>query len=162
MMGISIRKAEIIDAASIAEIIRSLGWFAHVNAETPDETRSRVTRHLELCLADDSHSVYVAQVPASAENLTEKVVGYVAVHWLPYLLLAGAEGYVSELFIRESERGLGIGTQLLAMVEAEAARRGCTRLMLLNMRQRESYQREFYIKHGWEERPEAANFVRYL
>jgi len=34
--------------------------------------------------------------------------------------------------------------------------------MLLNMRKRESYQRNFYQKHGWEERPDAANFVLQL
>ena len=88
------------------------------------------------------------------------VLGYVAVHWVPYLIHTGPEGYISELFIRESARGQGIGARLLETVEAEAIRRGCTRLMLLNMRQRESYQREFYSKHGWEERPQAANFMK--
>jgi len=103
---------------------------------------------------DDSHTVYVAEDSAGA------VVGYAAVHWLPYMLLAGPEGYVSELFIQESARGKGAGTKLLEVIEAEAKERGCSRLMLLNLRQRESYQREFYKKHGWEERPGVANFVR--
>ena len=69
------------------------------------------------------------------------------------------EGYVSELFIKEQARGQGIGARLLEAVQAEARNRGCTRLMLLNVRKRESYQRGFYAKHGWEERPEAANFI---
>jgi hypothetical protein len=32
--------------------------------------------------------------------------------------------------------------------------------MLLNMRQRESYARGFYAKHGWEERTQAATFIK--
>jgi GNAT superfamily N-acetyltransferase len=156
LMSINIRKVTPEDASVLAEIIRGLGWFTHISAEPPEATRARVARHLALCLADDSHSVYVAQAS------TVEVVGYVAVHWLPYLILAGPEGYVSELFLRDEARGQGIGTQLLEIVEAEARRRGCIRLMLLNMRQRESYQREYYKKRGWEERPDAANFVKFL
>jgi hypothetical protein len=54
--------------------------------------------------------------------------------------MAGAEGYVSELFVREPARG-------------------CTRLSLINLRQRESYRRQFYVKAGWQERGTAANFI---
>ncbi len=152
----SIRKAELTDASQLAEIVRGIGWFAHINAEEAEITHQRVARHLALCLADDSHTLFVAEMP------TGELAGYIAVHWLPYLILAGPEGYVSELFLRESARGRGIGARLLEAAEQDARQRGCFRLMLLNMRQRESYLREFYTKHGWEERPQAANFVRYL
>ncbi len=113
--------------------------LSQVNAETPDETQQRVTRHLALCLADDSHSVYVAETAGGS--------------------LAGPEGYVSELFIAGACRGQGVGRQLLEVVVAEARERGCARLMLVNMRHRESYERQFYSKQGWKERAEAANFV---
>jgi GNAT superfamily N-acetyltransferase len=150
-----IRKAELEDAPALAGLIRGLGMFAHITAESADATDERVARHLSLCLADDSHSVYVAEGGG-------EIVGYIAIHWLPYLILAGPEGYISELFIAESARGQGVGVALLETAEAEARQRGCSRLMLLNMRQRESYQRGFYSKHGWEERSDAANFVRKL
>lgn len=39
---------------------------------------------------------------------------------------------------------------------------GCQRLSLINLRRRESYERQFYIKAGWQERAEAANFIRVL
>jgi GNAT superfamily N-acetyltransferase len=81
---------------------------------------------------------------------------------LPYLILAGPEGYVSELFVSDSARGIGIGTQLLKAVEAMAISRGCSRLMLLNRKTRESYERGFYRRLGWEEREEFANFVLHL
>jgi GNAT superfamily N-acetyltransferase len=71
---------------------------------------------------------------------------------LPHLILAGPEGYVSELFLRGSHRGQGIGRQLLELIEVQARRRRCSRLMLINRRTREFYQRQFYRQQGWEER----------
>ena len=155
-MEIEICKAEQSDVAGIAEILRELGWFDEIMAETPAETRVHVANELKLCQGDDSHAVYVARAAGQA------VLGYVSVHWVPYLLHSGPDGYISELFIRDSARGQGIGARLLETVEAEALRHGCKRLMLLNMRQRETYQRGFYAKHGWEERPQAATFMKNL
>ena len=155
-MEILIRRAETQDAPAISELVRSLGLFAHITAEAADATETRVARHLALCLADDSHSVFVAQ------NAAGEIVGYGAVHWLPYFILASPEGYVSELFVQAACRGQGIGRQILEVMKAEAQQRGCSRLMLLNRRQRESYQRQFYTKQGWEERGEMANFIYHL
>ncbi len=86
-------------------------------------------------------------------------MGYGTVHWMPTLFLSGPEGYVSELFVEETARGQGAGTELIRAVQAEAKERGCSRLVVLNNRQRESYKRGFYRKCGWEERLDAANFV---
>jgi GNAT superfamily N-acetyltransferase len=155
-MEFEIFKAEQRDVPGIAEIVRELGWFADQTAETPAGTQAHIANELKLCQADDSHSAYVAKAA------DEAVLGYVSVHWVPYLIHSGPDGYISELFIRESARGQGIGARLLETVEAEAIRRGCKRLMLLNMRQRESYQRAFYFKHGWEERLQAATFIKNL
>jgi GNAT superfamily N-acetyltransferase len=148
-----IRAARQEDAGAIAGLLRGLGWFAQMAVETAEETAERVGRHLALCLADSSHSVYVAEAQEGG------IVGYIAVHWLAYLMLSGPEGFISELFVDEVARGQGIGTRLLETVMVEAQERGCFRLHLVNIRQRESYQREFYPKHGWQERPNAANFV---
>jgi GNAT superfamily N-acetyltransferase len=152
-MNVIVRKARLGDARGIAAILRGLEWITRFDAEPIEATAQRVAHHLELCHADDSHTVYVA------ESEDGEIAGYAAVHWLPYLLLLGPEGYVSELFIREANRGQGIGTRLLETVKKEAEARGCARLMLLNMHERESYRRGFYKKQGWEERPDAANFV---
>ncbi|MGA2083985.1 MAG: GNAT family N-acetyltransferase [Terracidiphilus sp.] len=152
-MAARIRKAKPEDGEAIAEILRSLGWFEHINAEPVAATAARVARHLEMCLRGESHSVNIA------EDEHGRVVGYAAVHWLPYLMLAGPEGYLSELFLLEDARGRGAGTALLDAVKAEARQRGCSRLMLVNKRNRESYLREFYGKRCWIERPAAANFI---
>jgi GNAT superfamily N-acetyltransferase len=149
----NIRPATSADVPAIAAILRWLGWFAHVNDEPPAGTETRIAEHLRMCLADDSHSVLVAE---------GAVLGYVAVHWLPYLMLPGPEGYIFELFVVESARGAGLGTKLLEAVNDMAIGRGCSRLMLVNRKTRESYQRGFYRKLGWEEREEFANFVLHL
>lgn len=150
-----IRQAVKKDGAEIAQLLREMGWFSGLAAETQAQTEARVARLLADGLVTENHSVYVAEEDG-------RVVGYTAVHWLPYLFMTGPEGYVSELFVRETERGQGVGRQLLTAVEVEAKSRGCTRLSLLNGRHRESYQRQFYEKMGWEERPFMANFVYYF
>jgi GNAT superfamily N-acetyltransferase len=153
-MTYHIRPAQLTDADALIELLTGLGWFQHYFGDAPAEVlQERIRQKLLLNLADSSHSIYVA------ENSDGHIAGYVAVHWLPYLFLPGPEGFVSELFVQESARGQGLGSQLLAAVKAEAAERNCSRLSLINMRSRESYQRGFYGQHGWEERPEAANFI---
>jgi GNAT superfamily N-acetyltransferase len=73
--------------------------------------------------------------------------------------MPGPEGFVTELFVKSSARGYGVGAALLEAVIAEGKRRGCTRLSLLNNRHRESYQRGFYHKQGWQERGDLVNFI---
>jgi hypothetical protein len=51
---------------------------------------------------------------------------------------------------------------MLEVVKKMAIERGCSRLMLVNRKARESYKRGFYRNLGWEEREEFANFVLHL
>jgi GNAT superfamily N-acetyltransferase len=152
-MNMEIRKAKIEDAEGIVEVLQKADKSVYSMPSPYVATKEKVAMHIKMCNADKSHSIYVA------ENDFGQIVGYVGAHWLPYLFLNGPEGYLSELFIREEYRGDGIGTRLLETVKTEAKKRGCSRLLLLNSRKRESYQRSFYKKHGWTEREEAANFV---
>lgn len=151
-MDITIRCVEVHDAHALAVLLRGLGIFAKLEAESLEATTSRIARLIALCCSDNSHT----QLAAIDEG---RLVGYVSVHWNPYLFLFGPEGFISELFIEEPYRGKGIGAQLLAVVKDEAVQRGCARLLLENSRERESYQREFYKKQGWEERKDMASFV---
>lgn len=151
-MNVIVRPAQAQDAAGIAAILQEMGWFAHYGEITPE----RVSHQLKLCLGDDSHSVYLAESPAG------EIVGYGAVHWLPTLFMPGGEGFVTELFVKEAARGHGVGAALLEAFIAAGQQRGCTRLSLLNNRQRESYRRGFYTKQGWQERDVMANFVYLL
>ncbi len=152
-MDITIRSATEADAEAIDTIHRELGWFHPFGQEPPAQTRERLRRHIALCAGDNRHGLYVAV------DRSDSVLGYIAVHWLPYLFLKGQEGYVSELFVAESNRGQGIGSRLLDAVTREARARGCARLMLINSRDRDSYRRGFYRKLGWVEREGMANWV---
>jgi GNAT superfamily N-acetyltransferase len=149
---VAVRKAGLGDATALTEVLRSVEYFTHLIEMPFKEARATVVRGLEQDLARDDHLVLLA------EDIDGRILGYCAVHWLPYLLFEGPEGYVSELFIHESARGHGVGARLLEVVKAEARQRGCQRLSLLNGRQRDSYRREFYKKNGWRER-DMANFV---
>jgi GNAT superfamily N-acetyltransferase len=152
-MTIHIRKATTGDASELAELLLDIGWFEALNSKPHESVTRQVALQIAQCLADSSHSIYVAQASA------DQIDGYGSVHWLPYLFMNGPEGYVSELFVRSTARGQGVGKRLLQAVEAEARSRGCSRLSLINLRSRESYFRQFYVKAGWEERGTAANFI---
>ena len=152
-MQFDVRLARQSDAGDISVLIRRLGIFPRLEGEDPDVTARRVCRHLTMCLADDSHSTFVAVGEAGA------VVAYAAVHWLPYLFLAGPEGYLSELFVSEPWRGRGVGTALLDAVVSAARERGCARLMLEAVKHRDSYKRDFYPQRGWVEREDMASMV---
>ena len=153
MAVVEIRPALASDADALSGLIRGLGFFARLEGEDATSTAARVDRHLSMCLADDSHTVFVAVETGG------HIVGYTAVHWLPYLFLTGPEGYLSELFVADDRRSRGVGTELLERVIDEARRRGCARLMLAAVRSRESYERGFYTARGWVEREDVANLV---
>lgn len=153
MAKVTVRQAQHEDVPIIADIIRKLGWFKHAENESPTATERRVLLHLELADADDSHTVLVA------EDEEGRVAGYISVHWLPYLILAGPEGYISEVFVREDMRGKGVGTALMNDVKELAETKDCSRLMLLNDRARDSFERDFYSRFGFEERADMANWV---
>lgn len=152
-MSIKIRKATVKDAGGIVEVMKQAGKSVYSMSTPYVTSKDKVADQIKMCHADNSHTIYVAQ------SEDGKIVGYVGAHWLPYLFLDGPEAYLSELFVDESYRGNSIGTKLLEAVKDEAEKRGCSRLLLLNSRKRESYRRSFYKKHGWTEREEAANFV---
>ena len=148
---VEIRRAVLDDAPALAAILRELGWFASLNAETPEETETRMRRYLTDVSAAPGTDVFVAQGPDG------DVVGVTAVNWYPSVQFV-CEGYVLQLYLRASARGQGIGRQLLDAVKREAGERHCGRLMLYISHRRDAYQRGFYTKAGWQERRDASLF----
>jgi GNAT superfamily N-acetyltransferase len=142
----NIRTAVEEDVPAIAAIVLELGWFSSVNER-------HIRQQLDRCNADGSHTLLVA------ENAHGTVCGYIAVHWLPYLILPGSEGFVSEMFVLKNERRRGYGRSLIEAVKELATEKSCVRLALLNSRNRPSYEREYYKRLGWTERPEMADFI---
>ncbi|HEY1388246.1 MAG TPA: GNAT family N-acetyltransferase [Ktedonobacterales bacterium] len=154
--AVTIRDASPTDAPAIDAVLCALGWFTHLDDIPSNETQARIARVLaEKCTPGDDNTLLVA------ESDVRGVVGYLFVHWLPNLIFGG-EGYVSELFILPDARGQGIGGALLEEAKRRGVARGYQRLTLFNRRERESFQRGFYPKHGWIERDDAALFMYYL
>lgn len=149
-----IRKARPSDAPSISQLLHELGYLKYINEETEPQTETRVREGIAILSASSEHVLLVAMYEGS-----DVVLGYGSVHFYANMLI-GNEGYISELYFRTSATNQGIGGKLLATLEDEARSRNVRRLRLANWRIRESYQRGFYAKHGWQENPDAAEFVR--
>jgi GNAT superfamily N-acetyltransferase len=135
---------------------RELGWLEWIGKNEPTKVEQTMAQRLAESQTDESHVALVA------EDRQGTVLGYTAMHFLPYFMMPGPEAYVSELFMTAEARGKGVGRLLLKHLEGLAKERGCCRMMLFTGRHRESYERGFYKKQGWRERPEAASFVRNL
>lgn len=146
----TLRAAQPDDAPALAALLQGIGWFDRFATGHPDEH----TAQLAPLLAPSPHQLQLVACDAQ-----DQLIGYCAVHWLPIAILQGWEGYVSELFIADSARGSGVGSQLLDQVTAAARSRGCRRLWLVNNRLRDSYHRGFYARQGWQEQAQAARFV---
>lgn len=154
--AITIRDVQPGDAPAIDAVLRALGWFTHLDDIPSYETRARIARVIaDKCSPGGQNMLLVAESDAGV------VAGYLFVHWLPNLIFGG-EGYVSELFVLPEARGQGIGGALLDEAKRRGAAWGYQRLTLFNRRERESFQRGFYPKHGWIERDDTALFMYYL
>lgn len=148
-----IREANEHDASAIAALLHEMVDIRSVASEPAETTAMNVEANLRLASASAASTVLVA------ENSEGRIAGYCAAHWIPFLFFAGGEGYITELFVRPDDSGKGIGTALLDTVIADARKRGCARISLLNGRDGESYQRNFYAQRGWVERDRMANFI---
>lgn len=166
---ITVREACTEDSDAIAAILHTLGWSERLKSKDSTQVQVDVAARIEQCIREQTHTILVAERwrdgsnqniddTSHASETARQVIGYISVHWFPNMLMLGYDGYVSELFIHPDETGRGAGSRLLEAVQAYAAERGCTRLLLMNRRIRESYRRHFYVKHGWEELPDAAFF----
>jgi GNAT superfamily N-acetyltransferase len=144
------RAAAVADADHIAQLLLDIGWFSGLKGKSHAEISSIVASHLSNSSTETTTTVAIVD---------EVVRGYSNTHWLHDLFMPAPEGYVSEVFVSPSHQGLGIGKALLTSIVAEGKRRGAYRLSLINGKHRDSYQRNFYQKQGWEERDLMANFV---
>jgi len=147
---IIIRPLKPNDIADIMQLHRELGWNPAFKADG-----STLKQRLEALITGENALLLVAE-------LKGKVVGYIHGEIVTYLLFAGREMLVSELFVRENVRGRGVGKALLNTIESEAVNQKCFRISVLNSRERESYKRGFYPSLGYEERPHTANFTKRL
>jgi GNAT superfamily N-acetyltransferase len=130
-----IRRGRPGDAAAVRNLVRQLGYNPDDRAY--DETFAQVSRHPEA-------AVFVAQIGT-------RVVGYLAMSHRPQIRLAGRLATIDELTVEDSERGHGIGGELLNAAITHARGLGCDRIDVQTSRERSSYARRFYAERGLEE-----------
>ena len=149
MSKTNIRPAQLTDARAIAEVRANIDDYDHWKALGVAAMEAQA--HASLARQHSERLTFVAEFGG-------RVVGYAAVYWL-HPAFSGPEGYLSELFIRSDASGRGVGTALIETVKAEAQERGCLRLTLVNLKDRESYRRGFYASRGWNEKTNTVRFV---
>ena len=147
---ITLRPLRPSDIGAVMQLHRELGWNPAFKADG-----STLKQRLEALITEEDALLLVA-------SRKGHVAGYVHGEIVTYLLFAGREMLVSELFVMEKARGHGIGRALLHAIETEAVRRKCFRISVLNSRERESYKRGFYPSLGYQERGQTANFTKRL
>ncbi len=78
-------------------------------------------------------------------------VGYLLAVYVFSLEHLGLTAELDEFFVSLSQRGRGVGAELLRCAEAELVRAGCTNVSLQLSRGNDG-AREFYHRHGYTER----------
>ena len=132
------------------QLHRELGWNPAFRADG-----STLRQRLSALIKEENALLLVAEC-------NENVVGYIHGEIVKYLLFAGSEMLISEVFVMENMRGKGVGKALIDTMETEAVKQRCFRITVLNSRERESYKRGFYPSMGYEERQGTAVFIKRL
>ena len=129
------RIADPAEARAVAELLDAFNReFA-----TPTPGPDALTARLETLLAGDAVVAFVSGDPPVA----------VAVMTLrPNVWYDGPVGLLDELYVVPALRGQGIGSALLALVEATARQRGAEQLEI-NVDGEDSDARRFYERHGY-------------
>ena len=147
---IDIRPLRLSDITAVMQLHRELGWNPAFQADG-----TTLKQRLETLITEDGALLLVAEMDG-------EVVGYIHGQMVVYLLFAGREMLISEVFVVEEARGQGVGKALISAIEREAVKQRCFRISVLNGRERESYKRGFYPSLGYQERPQTANFTKRL
>ena len=82
----------------------------------------------------------------------EKVVGFISVHFIPQLALAGDFAHITYFCTDADNRGSGIGAMLLERVEQLSKERHCDRIFL-HCNERRVDAHRFYERNGYVNSP---------
>lgn len=121
--------------------IEDMAVLAQLNAEfngssdTPEHLASRFSN--PFCV----EQILLAEVDGL-------VVGFAALRIVPYVLYSAPHGELTELFVQESYRRLGVGRTLLLLAEAIAKKKGVTELLILTDASNQAAQ-SFYKSMGY-------------
>ncbi len=133
---IQIREAVVADAPALFRLLEQLGY---------PETQAFIGKRLAQQQSHPDALLLVAQRHG-------QVLGFISLHFIPQLALAGDFCRVSYFCVSEGARSLGIGAALEQRAQAEALARGCDRIEVHSNARRESAHR-FYRRQGYAESP---------
>lgn len=131
-----IREGVVSDAQILAQLLGDLDY-----PNTPEAIAERVVK-----MATNQDSCLLV---AEADG---KVVGFISLHYIPQIALAGEFCRISYLCVSDQCRGSGIGQKLLDEAERLAAERGCDR-MEVHSHTRRVRAHQFYARAQYEESP---------
>lgn len=143
-MQVNLRTAATADADALVDLLAQLGYPG---------AQGFIERRLRELLAHPDALLLVAEGEAAA------VFGFISLHFMPQIALAGDFCRIGYLCVAEQARSLGIGALLEEAAVAEAQRRGCDRIELHSSQRRAAAHR-FYARQGYVESPKY--LVKYL
>ncbi|EXU73591.1 GNAT family N-acetyltransferase [Erwinia mallotivora] len=132
----NIRLAHIRDNFALSALLTELGY---------ENTESFIEQRLAQLIHDQTEQLLVAEQG-------DTVLGFLSLHFIPQLALAGDFARISYFCIAEGERSKGAGQQLLQYAEALARKRGCDR-MEVHCHERRIKANLFYAREGYSESP---------
>lgn len=138
-----IRPATIADIPALLPLVKSYWAFEEISGFDAD----RVSAQLERLLSQPHLGCgWIAFDHSHAP------IGYLLAVYVFSLEYLGLTAEIDEFFVLPSQRGRGMGIELLKLAEAEFGRAGCTKVSLQLARGNES-ARAFYRGLGYVERP---------
>ncbi|MBD8162943.1 GNAT family N-acetyltransferase [Erwinia persicina] len=132
----NIRLAESKDAFALSALLAELGYA---------DTAPFIERRLAQLMIDETERLLIAEHGNT-------VLGFLSLHFIPQLALAGDFARISYFCIAEGERSKGAGQQLLQHAEQLARQRACDR-MEVHCHQRREKANAFYAREGYDESP---------
>jgi len=132
----NIRPAQLQDSFALSALLAELGYGA---------TENFIDKRLAQLIADPDECLLVAEHGPS-------VLGFLLLHFIPQLALAGDFARISYFCIAEGERSKGVGQQLLQYAEQLAQQRGCDRVEV-HCNEHRIKANSFYAREGYQESP---------
>lgn len=134
--AIVLREASAADAPALVPLLAQLGYAG---------TEAFIERRLRELLDHADALLLVAECEG-------QLLGFMSLHFVPQLAVAGDFCRLSYLCVHEAARGLGIGALFEHRAVEEARQRGCDRIELHSHERRRDAHR-FYFREGYEESP---------
>ncbi|MGK3115638.1 N-acetyltransferase family protein [Candidatus Pantoea formicae] len=132
----NIRQAQATDSFALSALLTELGYS---DTETFIDARlAQLGSHPDEVLLVAEHG--------------SQVLGFLSLHFIPQLALAGDFARISYFCIAEGERSKGSGQQLLSHAEQLARKRGCDR-MEVHCHSSRLKANQFYSREGYVESP---------